>query len=112
MIAWCKMETTKLSKYALGIILLGLGASMPQQVQAQTQDAYGDPLPPGALFRLGTQRLRHGAITSLAWSPDGKWVASAAGLGNVNSARVWDAATGKLVSQCQHQAGGRTVAFS
>jgi WD40 repeat protein len=75
-------------------------------------DSYGDPLPPGALFRLGTQRLHHGSISSLAWSPDGKWVASTAGLGFVHSVRVWDAVTGKLVSQCDHQTDTRSVAFS
>jgi WD40 repeat protein len=110
------MRTLTITKALLVAILLGLSTAPIENRQSKTTnpllDSHGDPLPPGVLFRLGTQRLHHGAIESIAWSPDGKWVASAAGLGFVNSARVWDAATGKLVSQCQHQAGGRTVAFS
>jgi RNA polymerase sigma factor (sigma-70 family) len=56
-------------------------------------DLRGDPLPPGAVARLGSARLRHGgAITDLAVSPDGKAVMSGGGDGTL---RVWDLATGK-----------------
>jgi WD40 repeat protein len=58
-------------------------------------DAYGDPLPPGKIARLGTTRLRH-ACTALAWAPDGKTFASA---GNDGAVRIWDAASGKEVRQ-------------
>jgi RNA polymerase sigma factor (sigma-70 family) len=60
---------------------------------SQARDAFDDPLPPGALARLGTVRWRHGApVHFLALLPDGKTVISAA---NDRFVRVWDFATGK-----------------
>ena len=38
-------------------------------------DAAGDPLPPGALLRLGTTRWRNdNGLAGIACTPDGKWV--------------------------------------
>ena len=56
-------------------------------------DRYGDPLPDGALARLGTTRFRQGYMVYCeAFSPDGKSiVASSAGQG----VHIWDAITGK-----------------
>jgi RNA polymerase sigma factor (sigma-70 family) len=57
-------------------------------------DAYGDPLPPGAVARLGTLRLRQGSYVScLAIAPGGQTVASG-GLED-GVLRLWDAASGK-----------------
>jgi RNA polymerase sigma factor (sigma-70 family) len=62
-------------------------------------DLYGDPLPPGALARLGTVRWRHGGIAwgggpvfLVAFIARGKHLLTAGGDGRV---RVWDAATGQ-----------------
>jgi RNA polymerase sigma factor (sigma-70 family) len=52
-----------------------------------------DALPEGVLARLGSGKLRHGAVVSdLAFSPDGKRLVS----GGAGQLRVWDAATGRL----------------
>ena len=59
----------------------------------ENTDAAGDPLPLGALARLGSSRFHHGSlIYQLTVSPDGKWIVSS----NVwTGYRVWDLATGR-----------------
>jgi RNA polymerase sigma factor (sigma-70 family) len=55
-------------------------------------DRFGDPLPPGALVRLGTVRFLHGrSIGRVRYSPDGKVLVSSDGAAR----RFWDAATGR-----------------
>jgi RNA polymerase sigma factor (sigma-70 family) len=60
-------------------------------------DRAGDPLPPGALARLGTVRLRHGgSVHALAFALDGKRIASGGGFSD-NAVRLWDVDTGRQV---------------
>ncbi len=54
-------------------------------------DLYGDPLPPGAVMRYGTIRLRH-ADADVAFLKDGKRIISC---GYDGETRIWDVATGK-----------------
>ena len=61
-------------------------------------DTHGDPLPPGAIARFGTARLRHGGEPiALTFSPDGKWLASLSA--TEDGIRLWDTATGKEVAR-------------
>jgi WD40 repeat protein len=56
-------------------------------------DSLGDPLPAGALARVGTVRFRHLAtIITVVYAPDGKSVATG---GRDGVVRVWDVATGR-----------------
>ena len=60
-------------------------------------DYHGDPLPPGVVARLGTMRLRPGgSIQHLAFSPDGKRLASwHEEMYVTNTLTIWDAADGR-----------------
>lgn len=58
-------------------------------------DRYGDPLPTGAVARLGTVRLGHsGVIHAVAFAPDGKTLASQA----TDGTQYWDTRTGQRIS--------------
>jgi WD40 repeat protein len=73
-------------------------------------DRYGDPLPPGALARLGTTRFRAGyVIFALAFTPDGKGlVAASAG----RPPCLYEMATGKVLRHFGNQTYVRSIAIS
>ncbi len=62
-------------------------------------DAPGDPLPPAALARLGSTRLRAGGgVERMAFSPDGTQLASWSGELHTNdSLTIWDTKTGRAL---------------
>ena len=61
--------------------------------------APGDPLPPAALMRLGSTRLRAGGhVERMAFSPDGAKLASWSGDSHTNdSLTIWDAKSGRAL---------------
>jgi WD40 repeat protein len=76
----------------------GAGAQDPP-APAPKLDRYGDPLPEGAVARLGTLRYRQSNIISLAYSPDGSQIASAGFSGEDKrcEVRLFDARSGKVI---------------
>ena len=88
------MRTLRYLSVALAAALLIVDFAAGQKI-----DRYGDPLPEGAIARLGTTRLRHEAnsLTGVAFSPDGKLLATAAN--NSSYVFVFDVATGERVAQ-------------
>ncbi len=97
------------------------GLAQPYRESAPKQaavDRYGDPLPPGAVARLGSFRLRHsGPVRAVAFAPDGKTMVS----GGADSwAFLWDVATGKRLRAFRQNAiqsvaidpQGKTVALA
>ncbi len=66
--------------------------SKPTRDQQAPTDLYGDPLPSGAIARLGTVRFRHGGyLTDVLVSTDGRTLISAGD----RSVEIWDAQTGR-----------------
>src|SRR5262245_45134508 len=102
---WLNRQVARaLAMLVVGLAALGPGllnsaadgaGSDPQAPAKATTDPHGDPLPAGALARLGTTRLRHGAdVTFVTFGPDGKTLITA---GLDDTVRVWDLAERKEV---------------
>lgn len=73
-------------------------------------DLLADPMPPGAIARLGSVRYGHesGFINQIALSPDGRTIAATAG----KSAAFWDFATGRLRQRLTFRWNMRCLAFA
>jgi WD40 repeat protein len=83
-----------------GAALADIPEAKPASGVAPQTDAAGDPLPVGALARIGSWRFRHAdQIGHLAFTPDSTIVISHGPSGT----RVWEAATGKEISHIAHE---------
>ncbi|HKS16541.1 MAG TPA: hypothetical protein VJU16_04460, partial [Planctomycetota bacterium] len=62
----------------------------------EPKDLFGDPLPNGAVARMGTVRFRHDSLTmSMKFTKDGSRLITA---GYDHTVRTWDASTGQSLS--------------
>jgi WD40 repeat protein len=96
--------------YRAAIIWSALLATVSPACGQEPTDALGDPLPPHALARLGTTRLRHtghGHLGGIAYSPDGRRMATLHG-----DIRIWDVATGKLLETVAPKESVKSVDFA
>jgi hypothetical protein len=80
-----------LACWFVSTIIHGALGQLLDQAKPVGADLLGDPLPAGALARLGTTKFRPGGlVTKVTYSQDGKRLFSAAG-----NVIAWDAATGR-----------------
>lgn len=74
-------------------------------------DRTGDPLPGGAVARLGTLRWRHaGPVDFVTFSPDGRKIVSASR--DDHTLRLWDPGTGRELRRSTGAGRIRAAAFS
>jgi WD40 repeat protein len=99
----------RIGLFKFNLLLSVLFAAVAVGQTSKGQPVAADPLPKGALLRMGSSRLAHGNwLTSVRFSVDDRWVGTADADGAV---RVWEAATGKLLWERPNRTG-RTLAFS
>jgi len=102
-----KLKLVMFSVLALGMLSAGGGLWVPEPAvgavadtpakpdEGKGTDLHGDPLPPGAILRIGTVRFRHGQpITFVGFGADDKTIVSASMDGTV---RIWERDTGKEI---------------
>src|SRR5947209_1247743 len=91
--------SARCSSLALPVICLALAWTLPCAAVAPppkpSLDQHGDPLPAGAVARLGTIRFHYqDGFHQAVLSPDGCWLVSSASQGKL---LVWETATGRLM---------------
>jgi WD40 repeat protein len=92
------MRRHSLLPFTLLVLVLNVVAEAGQApAPAPAQDPSGDPLPEGAVARVGQDRWLHGiTATFAAFLPDGKRVIS---INSDRSIRIWEFPTGKELSR-------------
>ncbi|HLU68608.1 MAG TPA: WD40 repeat domain-containing protein, partial [Kofleriaceae bacterium] len=84
------------------------GPSVSQADQAGPKDALGDPLPAGAIARLGSLRMLDRHLEQMIFLPGGAQLVSA----SYDRYVVWDAATGRRLFELQRADTGPALAVT
>jgi WD40 repeat protein len=96
----------------LAMLLAASSVIGDQPAVPPRSDRLGDPLPYGAILRLGSERLSHqGTVFCTAFSPDGKILASGGGYYD-STVRLWEPATGKEILRLTHPGPVRDLTWS
>lgn len=110
------MNSCRSALFSLVMAWLMAGSLAGTTPAVQTAD---ERLPDGVLYAIGTRRFRHlDAICALAFSPDGKTLATGGGQAQATrdydkTIRIWEIPTGrKLLEINGHQAGVAGLAYS
>lgn len=102
---WAAPKTSR--RLILALALFAVPSMLAAQDRPKNDvrlDRFGDPLPAGAVGRLGTVRFRHPHwVNAVVFTPDGSMLASACQDG---SARLWDADTGKVIRSLSEAPSG------
>jgi WD40 repeat protein len=86
----------------LALLLLGLALTpRPARSDEPRLDRHGDPLPLGAVCRIGTVRFRQPFASNLAFSPDGKTLYCS----GEDAVVAWEAVTGKELRRFEGHRG-------
>jgi WD40 repeat protein len=97
----CGMADMKILWQLSALVMICMPAldALADQGPPRTEQA-GDPLPKGALLRLGSLRYcQNTAIAAVAFAPDGKTYATAANAPKDCSVRLWNTATGEQLQR-------------
>lgn len=85
------------------VVMLGtVGGSFPPA--GWKTDRYGDPLPPGAVARLGSARLRHVGLLDWTFPPGGRTVIT---VGRDHTTRTWEVVSGKPIAAVPLEGGNK-----
>jgi RNA polymerase sigma factor (sigma-70 family) len=83
------------------------GGAAPEGPVAGGRDRFGDPIPAGAVARLGSVRFRNdGPLSVLSFSPDGRTLLT---VSNESTMRLWETATGRLLRESRPVVRGLSI---
>jgi hypothetical protein len=102
--------TSRIGARSVFLLVALLGLLRSAAGESPRVAPWGDPLPEGAVARLGTLRYRHAlGVQAVALAADGKLLASSAADGSI---RLWDPRTGNAVHLLQHAGSADTTVLA